>query len=137
MPLLAFMITSGYMETPTLWLVLVLLSLIAHFSYKPANNVAFISFINVIIAVVLSINEKHTLPVHMPTISPFGIDGNHERMHYFAYPSNCSIQTTPFSPPLTSMSNKTESDVVLPLIKDTISTPPLVRYTMSTLPLIR
>jgi hypothetical protein len=30
-----------------------------------------------IIAVVLAINDKHTLPVkHLPTISPFGIDGN-------------------------------------------------------------
>jgi hypothetical protein len=30
-----------------------------------------------IIVVVLSINDKHTLSVkHLPTISPFGIDGN-------------------------------------------------------------
>jgi hypothetical protein len=28
----------------------------------------------------LAINDKHTLPVNMPTISPFGIDGNPERL---------------------------------------------------------
>jgi hypothetical protein len=35
-----------------------------------------------IVIVVLSINYKNTLPVNMPTISPFGIDGNPERLHY-------------------------------------------------------
>jgi hypothetical protein len=51
-----------------------------------------------IIIVVLSINDKNTLPVNMPTISPFGIDGKPERLHYSSWTSKCSIQTTPFLP---------------------------------------
>jgi hypothetical protein len=34
--------------------------------------------------VVLSINETHIIPINMPIISPFGIDGNPERLHYSA-----------------------------------------------------
>jgi hypothetical protein len=41
-----------------------------------------VAFLFSVIFVVISINDKNTLPVNMPKISPFGIDGNPKRLHY-------------------------------------------------------
>jgi hypothetical protein len=58
--------------------------LIAHFASNHAIVADVLSCRHAIVVVVLSINDKHTLPVNMPTISPFGIDGDPKRLHYFS-----------------------------------------------------
>jgi hypothetical protein len=48
-------------------------------SFQTASDARLLhsSYTHAIFTVVLAINDKHTLPVkHLPTISPFGIDGN-------------------------------------------------------------
>ena len=47
---------------------------------KHAIVAAFLFYRHAIIAAILSINDKHTLLVNMPTISPFGIDGNPKQL---------------------------------------------------------
>jgi hypothetical protein len=52
--------------------------LISCCSSLPECLLIFLVYLFVIVAAVLSINDKHALLVNMPTISTFGIDGNPE-----------------------------------------------------------
>jgi hypothetical protein len=77
MPTILYTISSDLIELSLQHLPKLLLMPVFSSQTTSGARLLHSSCIQAIIATLLAINDKHTLPIkHLPTISPFGIDGN-------------------------------------------------------------